>query len=389
MVTFTWATPSGERQHRHRLPRLPLAPAAATKRLYTTIPAINAFTDTNLTNGTTYYYKLTALNAVGESNLSNERSGTPAAPATTPGAPTLNSATPGNNTVSLDWSAPASDGGSAITGYRVYRSTTSGNETLLTTLGPATSFTDTDLTQRQHLLLQGQRPEQRRRERPLERTLRDPPPARPERPDAQPGHRRATPWSRSAGRPPAANGSTVTGYRVYRSTSSGTETLYTTIPALNAYTDTNLTNGTTYYYKLTALNAVGESTLSNERSATPGAPASVPGAPGLDSASPGAGTVTLNWSAPTSNGGSAVTGYRVYRSHHERQRDVARHARPRDELRRLQPGQRHHLLLRRQRRQRRRRGPRLQRALCETCHDTGRADADRGCPGEQRRAHLG
>ena len=56
---------------------------------------------------------------------------------------------------------------------------------------------------------------------------------------------------------PSGNGSAVTGYRVYRSTSSGNESLYTIIPAINAFTDSNLTNGTTYYYKLTALNAVG------------------------------------------------------------------------------------------------------------------------------------
>ena len=40
-----------------------------------------------------------------------------------PGAPTLNSATAGNGSVALAWSAPASDGGSAITGYKVYRGT--------------------------------------------------------------------------------------------------------------------------------------------------------------------------------------------------------------------------------------------------------------------------
>ena len=65
--------------------------------------------------------------------------------ATTPGAPTLGSATAGNGTVALSWSAPASDGGSAVTGYKVYRSTSSGGETLLTTLGNQTSFTDTGL----------------------------------------------------------------------------------------------------------------------------------------------------------------------------------------------------------------------------------------------------
>ena len=44
---------------------------------------------------------------------------TSAPPATAPGAPTAVSATAGNQSASLTWSAPASDGGSAITGYDV------------------------------------------------------------------------------------------------------------------------------------------------------------------------------------------------------------------------------------------------------------------------------
>jgi subtilisin family serine protease len=63
-----------------------------------------------------------------------------------PGAPTGVTATRGDSQVVLTWSAPASDGGSAITGYKVYRGTSSGGETLLTTVGNVTAFTDTGLT---------------------------------------------------------------------------------------------------------------------------------------------------------------------------------------------------------------------------------------------------
>lgn len=70
---------------------------------------------------------------------------------TPPGPPTGLTASPGNGQVSLSWTAPANNGGVEISGYRVYRGTASGGETLVTTggcsgLGAVTSCTDTGLT---------------------------------------------------------------------------------------------------------------------------------------------------------------------------------------------------------------------------------------------------
>jgi hypothetical protein len=59
-------------------------------------------------------------------------------------------------------------------------------------------------------------------------------------------------------------------YRIHRATASGGP--YTTIKTNwtgTSYTDTGLTNGTTYYYVVTATNGQGESLNSNEASATP------------------------------------------------------------------------------------------------------------------------
>lgn len=60
-------------------------------------------------------------------------------------------------------------------------------------------------------------------------------------------------------------------YNVYRSTTPGGQgatPIATGITAL-AYTDTGLSNGTTYYYKVAAVNSMGVSTLSSEASVTP------------------------------------------------------------------------------------------------------------------------
>lgn len=63
-----------------------------------------------------------------------------------------------------------------------------------------------------------------------------------------------------------------TSFKIYRSTTSGSGySLYTTIDA-NSYIDTGVTNGTTYYYKISAANSYGESSQSSEINAKPAAP---------------------------------------------------------------------------------------------------------------------
>lgn len=90
-----------------------------------------SYTDSTAVNGTPYFYEVSAVNAIGESVLSNEATATPAAAPTAPTAPQSLGATAGDSQVSLSWSVPASNGGSAITAYKIYRSLTTGAETLL------------------------------------------------------------------------------------------------------------------------------------------------------------------------------------------------------------------------------------------------------------------
>ncbi len=73
---------------------------------------------------------------------------------------------------------------------------------------------------------------------------------------------------------PADGGSPLSGYEVWRSTTTGSEAFHVTGPGPDTtYTDTtNVTNGTTYFYKVKAVNGVGPGPLSNELSATPVAP---------------------------------------------------------------------------------------------------------------------
>ena len=126
------------------------------------------------------------------------------------------------------------------------------------------------------------------------------PPGPPTGVTATPGNAQVTlNWTAPAN----TGGQTLTAFSVYRGTSSGTETKLTSggCSGLSGTTltctDTGLTNGTTYFYKVTASNPTGESTQSSEVSATPVAPstctaAQLLGDPGFES-----GGTSSPWSA--------------------------------------------------------------------------------------------
>ena len=63
----------------------------------------------------------------------------------------------------------------------------------------------------------------------------------------------------------------VTSYTLYRGTSPGTEAVYRTGLTNTSYTDTGVMAGTTYYYKVAAVNAAGPSATFSEVSVTPSA----------------------------------------------------------------------------------------------------------------------
>jgi len=68
--------------------------------------------------------------------------------------------------------------------------------------------------------------------------------------------------------PTEVGNSAITGYRIYRSTSTNTESAYAIVGNVTTYTDTSVSGGTTYYYKVAAINSDGEGALSGEANRT-------------------------------------------------------------------------------------------------------------------------
>jgi len=232
---------------------------------YTTIATgvtATNFTNTQLVNGTTYFFVVTAVNAAGESGNSNQASATPLG--TPPPAPTGLTATPGNAQVTLNWNAS-----SGASSYNVKRSTTNGGPyTTIATGVTSTSFTNTGLTNGTTFFFvvsavnsAGESGNSNQASATPQLSV---PPA-PTNLAATPGDAQVSlSWNASSG---------ATSYNVKRSTTSGGP--YTTIATgvtSTSFTNTGLTNGTTFFFVVSAVNSAGESGNSNQASATPQPP---------------------------------------------------------------------------------------------------------------------
>jgi fibronectin type 3 domain-containing protein len=223
-------------------------------------PAATNYTDNNLANGTKYFYVVSAYNSYGQSSNSAEVSATPTAPPP-PTAPTGLTAIAGNAQVALNWSAS-----SGATSYNVKRSTTSGGPYTTVSSPTVTNYTNTGLTngtKYYYVVSAVSAAGESVNSAQVNAT-----PAAPATPPAAPTGLQATggnaqvslTWAASTG---------ATSYHVKRSTTSGSGYAQIAAPTAANYTDTTVTNGTAYYYVVSALNAVGESANSAQATATP------------------------------------------------------------------------------------------------------------------------
>ncbi len=263
------------------------------------------YTHTGLTNGTTYYYVVTAENDYGESSESDEVSATPSATGSAPSTPTTVTSTAGDGEVTISW-----DTASDATSYNIYWSTSSGvskdtYEDKISTI-TTTSYLHTGLTNGTTYYYVATSENDYGESSESDEV------------SATPSSTGTAP-SAPIGVTPAAGDEeltiswdSVTGatsYNIYWSTSQAvTKDTGTKVSTFSSpYTHTDLTNGTTYYYVVTAENDYGESSESDEVSATPAAAGAVPSTPTTVAATAVDEEVAISWdTAP------GATSYRIY-----------------------------------------------------------------------------
>ncbi|MDP6156945.1 MAG: fibronectin type III domain-containing protein [Candidatus Thermoplasmatota archaeon] len=270
-----------------------------------------SYNDTDITNGVNYYYYVTANNAAGESDPSNEVSELPLGPPTLP----RNLVGEGGDAyVQLSWDASVHDGGQPITEYRIFRGTEYGGETYLDSASPDnTSYNDTGLTNGityYHIVTAiNSMGESEPSIGVATTSLRDvTTPSPPQNLEANTGNGFVElSWKA----PEDDGGSVLMGYKIYRGTSPDNETyLDSEIGFTISHNDTTVTNGETYYYYVTALNPLGESESSNITIEKPRGP---PEPPLSVHALSGNGFVKLVWEGTGNDGGLNLISYNIYR----------------------------------------------------------------------------
>jgi uncharacterized protein (TIGR02145 family) len=252
---------------------------------------------TGLSNGTSYTFTVIATNAAGNSVASVASNAV--IPYTVPSAPTSANATLGNAQASVTFSFPTSNGGNTITGYTITSSP--GNITASGATSPIVIAGLTNGTSYSFTVKATNAAGSSVASAVSNAVIPYTVPDAPTSPIATTGNSQAS----IAFSPPTSNGgSPITRYIVTASpggsTGSGTS---------SPIVVTGLIYGTSYTFSVVAINLAGNSLASV--SSAPISTYTIPGIPTDPVVSMGITQASVAFTAPSSNGGTSITGYTV------------------------------------------------------------------------------
>ncbi len=299
-VTVSWSAPTDDHGSAVTGYAVTATPGGAT--CTPQVATDTSCTITGLTKGTAYTFAVTATNAIGTSAAA---ASAPITPITRPGAPTGLQVTAGDATISVVFTPPGDNGGTAITGYEI---TTDGGSTWVPlAVSGTTSLSSTLVNQ-----VNGQDHDVAVRAVNLagagtsSATTTVTPGGPPSAPTSVSTSADGTDVTVSWVAPVDTHGSPIIGYTVTASSGGGT---CTPQPATGtSCTITGLTKGTAYTFSVGAINALG---TSSSAVSTPVTPVTVPGAPTGLQVTTGAATIAVAFTPPADNGGTPITGYEI------------------------------------------------------------------------------
>ena len=283
-------------------------------RVSNTRSSSTTYSHTGLESGTTWHYRVSAINSEGTGEPSNVASATTDIGA--PRAPTsLSAVASGESQIRLSWAPPSDDGGARIIGYRIDVSTTRGSSwTVLNgnTGSITTAYTHSNLlpgSTRTYRVAAINSQGTGQYSNTATATTRAAVPDAPTGLTATASGRTQVNLRWRA--PLVDGGARITGYRVEVSRTGGSPwTVLASRATSTTYTHRGLAPASTRYYRVSATNSVGTGDASNVATAT--TDATVPSAPvRLSARANGQNQIDLTWTAPTSDGGAPVTGYRI------------------------------------------------------------------------------